>query len=99
MASNSEPRKIFDAPEVPIEAIFWEAKSFCTRTMITGIQFTAKNVGMFFGIQCNFTMCNKLNSVYWVFHILVNYITVCTLHFCISRFEGKIFGLYRLINS
>ena len=38
-------------------------------------------------------MCNKLNSVYWAFHIGVNYIIVCTLHFCITRFEGKISDL------
>jgi len=38
-------------------------------------------------------MCNKLNSVYWAFLIWVNYITVCTLHFCVTRFEGKISDL------
>ena len=40
-----------------------------------------------------FNMCNKLNSVYWAFHIWVNYVTVRTLHFCITHFEGSIFDL------
>jgi len=39
----------------------------------------------------NRPMCSKLNSVYWAFRIWVNYITVCTLHFCITRFEDKIY--------
>jgi len=44
----------------------------------------------------SYNMCNKLNSVYWEFHISVNYITVCTLRFCITRFEGK-FLIDRLV--
>jgi len=28
MASDSEPRKIFEAPKVPSEVIFWGTKSF-----------------------------------------------------------------------
>jgi len=43
----------------------------------------------------SFNMCNKLNSVHWAL-ILVNYITLCTLHFCIIRFEGKVSDLIRL---
>jgi len=39
-------------------------------------------------LSCN--MCNKLYSVYWAFYIWVNYITVRTLHLCITRFECKI---------
>jgi len=79
----------------------------CSPTGVRGILELSKHVWHMLQIlvshagtlslASSFNMCNKLNSVYRAFRIWVNYITVCTLHFCITRFEGKNFWLDRLV--